>query len=209
MRKQLFLLSLAALMVACGGQRRPLMAELQQKIDSIQTQEAVKELERQGVTFKEQNPLEMFYDSLGLQVLPVRYSDDYVKYLPNFSAVPLSIKTFLNLEGRETPKAIALTETLGAKLIILAADVADNEYELWLYSLDSECYPVDKLQLYEPSKFSPEQLKMNSQENFFSITSDYEISVMEYADENDKVGQLSTYVVDESRQFVEKQALLH
>ena len=162
----------------------------------------------QGVSFKEHNPLQLFYDSLGLQVLPLRYSEDYVQMLPNYTPVPYSIKTFLDLEGRDAPMAIALPETLGMKLMLLAADVSDGEYELWLYSLDNECIPVDKLQLYEPSKFSSKKLEMNTQETFFSITSDYEISVMEYLDENDRVGQLSTFVVDDSRQFIEKQALL-
>ena len=208
MMKNCWLIVIFGVLLGACGNRRPSAAELQQKIDSIEALETIKKLEMEGVSFKEHNPLQLFYDSLGLQVLPLRYSDDYVQMLPNYTPVPYSIKTFLDLEGRDAPMAIALPETLGMKLMLLAADVSDGEYELWLYSLDNECIPVDKLQLYEPSKFSSKKLEMNTQETFFSITSDYEISVMEYLDENDRVGQLSTFVVDDSRQFIEKQALL-
>lgn len=208
MKKNLFWgLVLTALVAACGN-KQPSAAELQRKIDSVQAVETVKRLEMQGISLKERSPLQLFYDSLAIQVLPLRYSKDYVEMLPNYMPVPYSIKTFLDLEGRDAPKAIALPETLGAKLLLLAADVSDGEYELWLYSLDNECVPLDKLQLYEPSKFSEKKLKTTSQETFFSITSDYEISIMEYADEDDREGQLSTFVIDDSRQFVEKQALM-
>ena len=75
---------------------------------------------------------------------------------------------------------------------------------MMVYSLDSECIPVDKLLIYEPSRFSEKKLANENRDVFFSITSYLEISVMEYADDDDSVGQLSTYVVDESRMFVEK-----
>ena len=118
--------------------------------------------------------------------------------------MPPALVAYLDLEGKESPRAIALPETLGSRLVLLAADVDDGEYELWVYSLDSECIPVDKLLIYEPSRFSEKKLANENRDVFFSITSYLEISVMEYADDDDSVGQLSTYVVDESRLFVEK-----
>jgi hypothetical protein len=132
------------------------------------------------------------------------YSEDYMKILPNYQVVPQAIMSFLELEGRIAPKAIALPETIGARLVLLAADVADGEYELWLYSLDSDCYPVDKLLLYQPQVISDSKLTLPPQETYFSITSNYEIRVMEYADESDEFGQLSTFIVDDARMFVEQ-----
>ena len=164
-------------------------------------------MELQGIRLGERSPFQLFYDSLSIQSLPLRYSEDYVKYLPDYQIIPQSIMTFLELEGRVAPRAIALPETLGTRLVLLAADIEDGEYELWLYSLDSECYPVDKLLLYQPQVISDTKLQLPPQETYFSITSNYEIRVVEYLDEYDGEGQLSTFVVDEGRMFVEKRQI--
>ena len=201
---RLLLLVLSVVLIAGCGNRRPSEAELLHKIDSVKTLELKRQMKLQGIELGEASPFQLFYDSLDMQSLPLSYSEDYVKMLPGYKQVPISIATYLELEGRVSPKAIALPESLGSRLVLLAADLEDGQYELWLYSLDNECYPVDKLLVYEPSRFSNKKLRVNNRDVFFSITSYYEISVMEYANEYDKVGQLSTYIVDESRLFVEK-----
>ena len=149
------------------------------------------------------SPFRLFYDSLHLQVLPISYSEDYVTSLPDFRTVPPSLVVYLDLEGKESPKAIALPETLNSRLVLLAADQEDGEYELWLYSLDDDYIPVDKLLIYEPSRYSSKAMKKDNRDVYFSITSYMEINVMEYIDDDDYEGQLSTYVVDDSRLFVE------
>jgi hypothetical protein len=88
-------------------------------------------------------------------------------------------------------------------LVLLAADQEDGEYELWLYSLDDDYITVDKLLIYEPSRYSSKAMKKDNRDVYFSITSYMEINVMEYIDDDDYEGQLSTYVVDDSRLFVE------
>ena len=192
-----------ALLLSCGS-RRMSDAELQHKIDSLKALEVKRQLKLQGINLEEHSPFQMFYDSLDIQTLPIRYSDDYVKYLPGFRVVPLSIMTYLDLEGREAPKAMSLPETIGTRLVLLAADINEEDYELWLYSLDNEYFPVDKLLLYEPQYPSKTKLTIKTQEPYFSITSDYKIRVMEYRSDHDRFGQLSTFYVDESRMFVEE-----
>jgi hypothetical protein len=203
MKKYYLFFLVAVLLTACGN-RRLSPEVLQQKIDSVYALEKLEELKRQGVNLEDASPFQLFYDSLDIQALPMSYSEDYMKILPNYQVVPQAIMSFLELEGRIAPKAIALPETIGARLVLLAADVADGEYELWLYSLDSDCYPVDKLLLYQPQVISDSKLTLPPQETYFSITSNYEIRVMEYADESDEFGQLSTFIVDDARMFVEQ-----
>lgn len=178
-----------------------------QKIDSVKALEISRQLKAQGINLDEANPLKMFYDSLALQPLPMTYSEEYVALLPGYTEVPVSIAAFLELDGQSVPKAIALPEMMNSRLLLVASDVADGEYELWLYSLDDEFSPVDKMLLYEPKKYSDKKLVIGDQYTYFSITSDCEINVMEYVDDEDNVGQLSTFIVDESRQFVEKQKM--
>ena len=197
---------IAALADACGN-RRMSEVEMQSKIDSVNRLEVARQLKLRGIQLEETSPLQMFYDSLRMQPLPLNYSEEYVKYLPNFTVVPASIMIYLELEGRVAPKAIALPEMLGARLILLAADMTDGEYELWLYSLDDDYIPVDKLQIYAPKTMSDNILNLPEQEIHFSITSDLEIRLLEYTSDYARQGQLSVFVVDESRQFVEKQSL--
>ena len=206
MRNLLLVFFIAALAAACGN-RRMSEVELQSKIDSVNRLEVARQLKLRGIQLEETSPFQLFYDSLRMQPLPVSYSEEYVKYLPNFTVVPTAIMAYLELEGRVSPKAIALPEMLGAKLILLAADMTDGEYELWLYSLDDDCIPVDKLQLYAPKTLSDTELGLPEQEIHFSITSDLEIRLMEYTSDYAQQGQLSVFVVDESRQFVERLSL--
>ena len=206
MRNLLLIFFIAALAAACGN-RRMSEVELQSKIDSVNKLEVARQLKLRGIQLEETSPLQMFYDSLRMQPLPLNYSEEYMKYLPNYTVVPTSIMYYLELEGRAAPKAIALPEMLGARLILLAADMTDGEYELWLYSLDDDYMPVDKLQLYAPKTLSDKELGMPEQETHFSITSDLEIRLMEYTSNYAQHGQLSVFVVDESRQFVERQSL--
>ena len=129
------LLLLDVLLVAACGNRR--MSDMQQKLDSIARVETIEQLEMQGIHIdKDISPIQLFFDSLNIQPLPVRYSDDYVKYLPNYTSVPYDLVKFMNFEGRTDPKAIALPETAGTRLMILAADEGDGLYSLWLYSLE-------------------------------------------------------------------------
>lgn len=203
--KYVLLLSIATLLFGCGG-RRYSEAELQHKIDSVNALEMKRQLRLQNIRLAETSPLQLFYDSLHLQPLPLSYSEEYVKYLPDFTIVPVSIASYLRLEGREQPKAIALPETLGSRLMLLAADVDDYVYELWLYSLDNDYMPVDKLLLYSPQRYKG-KLRGSKPDVYFSITSYYDINVVEYADKSERKGHLSIYVVDDSRQFALKKPL--
>jgi len=170
--KNLFYCSILAMVLLSCGNRRQSAEVLQHKIDSVRTLETLRQLRRQGIDLKEKSPLQLFVDSLNIQSLPLRYSEEYVKYLPDFTVVPMAFVSFLELEGRAEPKAIALPEIEGKMMVLLAADLVDGEYELWLYSLDHDYYPVDKLMLYEPRKIASKKLQQSlpPQETYFSIT---------------------------------------
>lgn len=102
--------SLVLALVACGNKMSS--GQLQQKLDSIAKVEAVERLEAQGIRLDtDVSPIQLFFDSLNLQPLPIRYSADYVKYLPNYKSVPYELVRFMNFEGRTDPKAIALPES--------------------------------------------------------------------------------------------------
>ena len=117
------------LLAACGG-RSMSAEEMQRKLDSIQKIEVAERLAAQGINLeKSDNPLKQFYDSLEILPLPIKYTDEFVRYLPDFKPVPQDIAKALELEGNGKQKAISLSESLGARLIILAADEGAEEDE--------------------------------------------------------------------------------
>ena len=193
-------------MTACGN-RRWSDSQMQQKLDSIAKLENLEMLEAQGINInKDVSPIQLFFDSLNLQPLPIRYSEDYVKYLPNYKSVPYELVSFMDLEGRTEPKAIALPETAGTRMMILAADEGDGLYSLWLYSLDTDYLPVDKLCLYatskEDKKINDEALPEDKLIQDFVITSDYEIRLTDYSGKY-KAEIQKVYHIDMSRKFTE------
>ena len=91
------------LLAACGG-RSMSAEEMQHKLDSIQKIEAAERLAAQGINLADaDNPLKQFYDSLNLLPLPITYSDEMVRYLPDFKPVPQDIAKALELEGNNKP----------------------------------------------------------------------------------------------------------
>ena len=190
------------LMAACGG-RSMSAEEMQHKLDSIQKIEAAERLAAQGINLADaDNPLKQFYDSLNLLPLPITYSDELVRYLPDFKPVPQDIAKALELEGNNKQKAISLSESLGARLMILAADEEDDRYSLWLYSLDNDYLPVDKLCLYAIDEESDlDDFGAEDILQYFTITSDYEIHLMDYSKEAHKTRTEEVFTLDAQRNF--------
>ncbi len=176
--------------------------ELAHKLDSVKTLEIKEKLALQGIHLEESdNPLKMFYDSLDIQSLPISYSEDYVSFLPGFKPVPEEIVSYLEFEGR-SPKAITLPETIGARLLLLAADEQEHLYSLWLYSLDDEYIPVDKLCLYAIEDEEDTAINPDNFIQYYSITSDYEIHLLDYSGKTNKARLEEVYTIDEARKFV-------
>ena len=206
MRQLLGLMTAVLLLTACGGRKNMSPDELQHKIDSVKALEVQEKLALQGIDLKSaDNPLKLFFDSLEIQPLPISYSEDYVRLLPSYKPVSEDIVAYLNLVACRHPKAISLPETIGAKLIIIAADELDNEYSLWLYSLNDDYFPVDKLCLFSVDQRDPEEYTEVDEDEylqFFSITSDYEIRLMDYAKEGYEARLNEVYHVGSSRKFI-------
>ena len=205
MRQIVGLMMAVLLMAACGG-RRMSPEELQKKLDSVKAVEMKEKLALQGIDLESSgNVMKLFYDSLEIQPLPLSYNEDYIRMLPSYKPVPDEVVSYMNIVDCRHPKAISLPETIGAKLIIIAADEIDGEYSLWLYSLDDDFFPVDKLCLFSVDERDPEEYTEINQEEFlqyFSITSDYMIRLMDYAKEGYKARLEEIYEIDASRKFV-------
>ena len=125
-----------------------------------------------------------------------------MRYLPDFKPVPQDIAKALELEGNNKQKAISLPESLGARLMILAADEEDDRYSLWLYSLDNDYLPVDKLCLYAIDEEADlDDIGVEDILQYFTITSDYEIHLMDYSKDAHKTRTEEVFTLDAQRNF--------
>lgn len=201
MRKIVGILALVALIVSCGGRKQMSPEEVAHKLDSIKALEIKEKLALQGIDLASSgNPFKVFFDSLSMQTLPVSYTEDYVRFLPGFQEVPAEILSYMELEGGEHPKAVSLPESIGARLMILAVEESAGSYSLWLYSLDNDYVPIDKLCLYaiedKEDDIDPEEFI-----EYFSITSDFEIHLIDYSKTRNEVNSEEVYYIDDSRKF--------
>ena len=202
MRKIAGLLFVAALVASCGGRKQMSPEELAHKIDSIKALEIKEKLKLQGIDLESSdNPFKVFFDSLTMQTLPLSYSEDYVTFLPGYQEIPAEILKYMDMEGGAHPKAVSLPESIGARLMILAVDENDGFYSLWLYSLDNDYVPIDKLCLYavedKEDDIDPEEFI-----EYFSITSDFEIHLIDYSKTRNEINSEEVYYIDDSRHFM-------
>jgi hypothetical protein len=202
MKQLTVILAMMLLLLSCGGRKQLSPEELSHKLDSLKSLEVNEKLKLQGINLEESdNPLKQFYDSLNLQTLPISYTEDYVKFLPAFKPIPQEIIPFMDLQECNEPKAVCLPESLGAKLILIAVDEQPHLYSLWLYSLDDDFRPIDKLCLYaiedKSDEIDPEEFIQ-----YFSITSDYEIHLLDYSPKRYKANFEEVYYIDSSRNFL-------
>jgi hypothetical protein len=208
MKQLTIIMAVILLLLSCGGRSQLSPEELSHKLDSVKNVEINEQLKLQGINLEQSdNPLKMFYDSLSLQTLPISYTEDYVKFLPAFKPIPQEIIPFMDLQDCNEPKAVSLPESLGAKLILIAVDEQPHLYSLWLYSLDDDFRPVDKLCLYaiedKSDEIDPEEFIQ-----YFSITSDYEIHLLDYSKTLHKTNFEEIYYIDSSRKFLMRESSL-
>ena len=191
MKQLTVILAMMLLLLSCGGRKQLSPEELSHKLDSLKSLEVNEKLKLQGINLEESdNPLKQFYDSLNLQTLPISYTEDYVKFLPAFKPIPQEIIPFMDLQECNEPKAVCI-----------AVDEQPHLYSLWLYSLDDDFRPIDKLCLYaiedKSDEIDPEEFIQ-----YFSITSDYEIHLLDYSKKKYKANFEEVYYIDSSRNFL-------
>ena len=203
MKQMWYVLALAIVIVSCGGRKQMSADEIAQKLDSVKAVEVKEKLKLQGVDLEtSDNPMKSFYDSLSMQTLPISYSDDFVKFLPGFTVMQPEIASYMNLGTDNKHKAACLPESVGARLVMVADEEkgSDHIYSIWLYSLDSDYFPVDKLCLYAADDKEDDLLEEKFVQ-YFSITSDYEIHLLDYSETKQKTQSEEIYYIDASRHF--------
>lgn len=196
MKHSFLIIIVVAGFTSCGN--RMSSEQLAQKLDSVKMVEQVEQLRLQGIQLEDENPLHAFFDSLSVQPLPIRFTEEYVTLLPHFESMPPDIAHFLQLGVTDDVRAVMLPETISCRLVIVAVVNQEGDRTLWLYSIDSDYLPVDRLLIYSPTTIDDVVEQKVSE---FSITSDYEIRIREIKGANMHQEQ-QVYHVSPARQFI-------
>lgn len=201
MKKTMLLMAVGLLVAACGGGRMS-EAELQRKIDSVMAVENAEQLRLQGIELGEANPLQVFYDSLAIQPLPLVFDKAYLEEAPNYLAIPKELALMMELDTGMVTRVISLPETISNRLMLELVNHSYEDYTLWLYSLGVDYSQVDKMMLY--STRQEKQFEAKDMHAGFSITTNYEIRLNRYTNDNKQMWE-ELYVVDDSRHFMKSE----
>ena len=82
------------LMFSCGNRKSA--ADYEGMLDSIRKAEVEKELLKPTAS----DPVVAFFDSLSIKSVPMKYSPEFVEYLPQMMKVPSVYNTRFDYEGR-------------------------------------------------------------------------------------------------------------
>ena len=210
--KNLLLLLTAWLVVACGGNQRPLPSQ-----QDLLRQDS---LERIALAERVKHPIgtaeEEILSNLPLQPLPVTYQEGFEMVLPGFEDVPPTmVMPLFGLQGLTSTKAIRLPDKDGTHVFLVGGQTEQDSPQVWLVTLDAKTWePVDALSVYEES--TPEE---ESEEEFtdeedlgmtrveFSVTSHYEIYMqvvfVSYVDDHRDLTGVSVFSIGSDGKFFE------
>lgn len=197
MKKNVFFVGVImwlALSFGCGNRNK--MADYERQIDSIRKAENMKTLLPDAGGH---DPVEAFFDSLSMIALPLRYSDEFVTYLPQMKHVPQVFNSRLGSEGNLDLQAASLPPTPHFRIALVAERIDSVALPTIYLCVFSQDYVLqDRLPIYEYNVGDLNGVVGNMKLEY-SITSRYEVTLMRFfrSDERMEAG----YVWMETRRF--------
>ena len=200
------LAGVALVSMSCGGKRHD-VAYYEAMVDSIRKAEQVKEVQQNAGITVSGNPVEAWFDSLGIHTLPVKSAGSEIELIGRFTRVPMALNEHFGYPVSAKLKALTLPAAWHRPVIMLAEMVDSITPKLYLYTMDKKHYPIDHLCIYE-------QQAEDRQDDFgqtfieYYITSRYEITLLLYYqshDEEKKPELMNTrlYIINREGMFEE------
>ena len=203
MRKLTIILSLMAVVLlsySCGNRKNA--ADYDQMIDSIRRAEAAKELLKPVSN----DPVMAFMDSLSIKSVPMKYSMEFVEYLPQMTKVPVTFNSRFDYESNIALYAVKLPSYKDYHMMLLAEKVDSTTTTLYLCTMNQEYVLVDRLCLYE-QKIENRDGKLGVMRQEYYVTSQYEVTLVSYfrgeEDEEESETAACRYVINKEGNFEE------
>ncbi len=161
---------------SCGGKKQD-AAYYMEMVDSIRKAEQVKEIQKQaGIN---QNPVDVWFDTLSIRTLPIRTAGTEIWQIGSFTAVPSILNEHFGYPVNAKLKALALPSSYRHPVVMLAEMVDSITPKLFVFTMDKKHYPIDWLSVYDQKNTDREDDFGKTYTEYY-ITSNYEITLLTY-----------------------------
>lgn len=202
MKKITYIVVLMAMVMAYSCGNRKNAADYDGMIDSIRRAEAAKELLKPVSN----DPVMAFMDSLSIKSVPMKYSMEFVEYLPQMTKVPVTFNSRFDYESNIALYAVKLPSYKDYHMMLLAEKVDSTTTTLYLCTMNQEYVLVDRLCLYE-QKIENRDGKLGVMRQEYYVTSQYEVTLVSYfrgeEDEEESETAACRYVINKEGNFEE------
>lgn len=203
MRRITLITLLAALLsgvYSCGNRKNA--ADYASMLDSIRKAEVAKDLLKPT----EGDPVIAFFDSLEIKSVPMKYSPEFVEYLPQLKKVPTVYNSRFDYESNVELLAVKLPSYQHFHVMLLAERLDSVSTSLYLCTMDQSYVLVDRLCIYE-QKIEDKNGQLGLLRQEFYITSKYECTLFSYFrgedDETESEEAAYRYIINKEGNFEE------
>lgn len=198
------LASLALFMISCGGKKRD-AAYYMEMVDSIRKAEQVKEIQLKAGIYHD--PVEAWFDTLGIHTLPIKSAGAEIWEIGHFSPVPMAINENFGYPASAKLKALGLPSAYRHQVMMVAEMVDSVTPRLMLFTMDKKHQPIDQLTIYE-KKDNERTDDYGETYMEYYITSKYEITLLLYyqshrQDQEPELLNSRRFVINKDGQFEE------
>ena len=193
-------LAVLLLMFSCGNRKNA--ADYEGMIDSIRRAEVGKQLLKPIAS----DPVVAFFDTLSMRSVPMKYSPEFVEYLPQMTKVPSVYNTRFDYESNVELYAVKLPSYQDYHMMLLGEKLDSTNVSLYLCTMNREYVLVDRLCVYE-QKIEERDGKLGLMRQEYYITSKYEVTLVSYfrGEDDDKESELAAcrYIINKEGNFEE------
>ena len=203
MKKIGYIFVLAVMILAaysCGNRKSA--ADYAGMIDSIRRAEAEKELLKPSVS----DPVVAFFDSLAMKSMPMKYSPEFVEYLPQMEKVPTAYNSRFDYESNVDLLACKLPPHGHYHMLLVAEKLDSTNVSLYLCTMNQEYVLVDRLCIYE-QKIENRDGRLGVMRQDYYVTNQYEVTLVSFFraedDEEESEVAVCRYVINKEGNFEE------
>ncbi len=194
------LLGALLLTFSCGNRKRP--EDYAGMIDSIRKAEMEKELFKPVAS----DPVLAFFDSLSMKSVPMKYSPEFVEYLPQMMKVPAVYNTRFDYESNVELYAVKLPSYQDYHMMLVGEKLDSTNVSLYLCTMNRDYVLVDRLCIYE-QKIEDRNGSLGLMRQEYYITSNYEVTLVSYFrgedDETESEETACRYIINKEGNFEE------
>lgn len=185
----------ALTMMSCGGRKHD-AAYYMDMVDSIRKAEQVKEIQKNAGIYHD--PIEAWFDTLGIHTLPIKSVGSEIWQLGHFSDVPISMNEHFDRPDSARLRAMALPDNHRHRVILIEEMVDSVTPRLHLFTMDKNYQWIDYLNIYAAKDVNEAGRHKHIYVDYY-ITSNYDILLLRHVQE---FGSKEEPTLMDSRRFI-------